>query len=157
MTPRFAKLPEEYERRGVLSILQSGARAIVSAWVRDNKRRGKSIWSSDGMLGASFTQLGKDGQETCLAKIEEWSRDNGYWISEDSYISKGYKSAHGDEARVYFVGDKVVKFVDSRRLHYKEGIIGYLDRITLLNAVAPDAAIIGFSRDKDGNFSLHYS
>ena len=153
---RFAKLPEEYESRGVLSIPQAGARAIVSAWVRDNKRRGKSIWSSDGMLGASLTQLGKDGQETCLAKIEEWSRENGYWISEDSYTSKGYKSAHGDEARVYFVGDKVVKFVDSRRLHYKEGIIGYLDRITLLNAVAPDAVsrIIGFSRDKDGKFRV---
>ena len=153
---RFAELPEEYESRGVLSIPQAGARAIVSAWVRDNKRRGKSIWSSDGMLGASLTQLGKDGQETCLAKIEEWSRDNGYWISEDSYISKGYKSDHGDEARVYFVGDKVIKFVDSRRLHYKEGIIGYLDRITLLNAVTPDATsrIIGFSRDKDGKFRV---
>ncbi len=153
---RFTSLPEEYERKGVLSTPHAAARIIASAWVRERNGSSESIKRRNNDNGAVSVHLDKDGRDSSEVQIETWAKQNGCWIDENDYISKEYQTSHGDEARVYFVGNKVVKFADYKKLHGEDGISSYLDRITLMNTIDPEAAlkIIGFGRDKDGKFRV---
>ncbi len=153
---RLTSLPEEYERKGVLSTPHAAARIIASAWVRERNGSSESIKRRNNDNGAVSVHLDKDGRDSCEVQIETWAKQNGCWIDENDYISKEYQTSHGDEARVYFVGNKVVKFADYKKLHGEDGISSYLDRITLMNTIDPEAAlkIIGFGRDKDGKFRV---
>ncbi len=153
---RLTSLPEEYERKGVLSTPHAAARIIASAWVRERNGSSESIKRRNNDNGAVSVRLDKDGRDSSEVQIETWAKQNGCWIDENDYISKEYQTSHGDEARVYFVGNKVVKFADYKKLHGEDGISSYLDRITLMNTIDPEAAlkIIGFGRDKDGKFRV---
>lgn len=154
---RFTRLPEEYERRGVLSIPHAAARAIASAWVRDTERSSRNTASSGWGDNHGVNELGENREESAMSQIEGWAKRNECWINEDDYISKGYKdNRNGSESVVYFVGDKVVKFANPQAHFSVEGLNGFLDNVILMNIVDPEAEskIIGFSRDNSGKFRV---
>lgn len=154
---RFTRLPEEYERRGVLSIPHAAARAIASAWVRDTERSSRNTASSGWGDNHGINELGENREESVMSQIEGWAKRNECWINEDDYISKGYKdNRNGSESVVYFVGDKVVKFANPQAHFSIEGLNGFLDNVILMNIVDPEAEskIIGFSRDNSSKFRV---
>ncbi len=154
---RFTRLPEEYERRGVLSIPHAAARAIASAWVRDTERSSRNTASSGWGDNHGINELGENREESAMSQIEGWAKRNECWINEDDYISKGYKdNRNGSESVVYFVGDKVVKFANPQAHFSVEGLNGFLDNVILMNIADPEAEskIIGFSRDNSGKFRV---
>lgn len=154
---RFTRLPEEYERRGVLSIPHAAARAIASAWLRDTERSSRNTASSGWGDNHGINELGENREESAMSQIEGWAKRNECWINEDDYISKGYKdNRNGSESVVYFVGDKVVKFANPQAHFSVEGLNGFLDNVILMNIVDPEAEskIIGFSRDNSGKFRV---
>lgn len=154
---RFTRLPEEYERRGVLSIPHAAARAIASAWVRDTERSSRNTASSGWGDNHGVNELGENREESAMSQIEGWAKRNECWINEDDYISKGYKdNRNGSESVVYFVGDKVVKFANPQAHFSIEGLNGFLDNVILMNIADPEAEskIIGFSRDNSGKFRV---
>ena len=153
----FTSLPEEYESRGVISVAQAAGRAIASAWLRDDIERSGSLQRGGSNNGTSDIHLGRNREDACIPKIEEWAKQNGYWINEEDYASKGYETNRsGQESTVYFVGDKVIKFATYKILHKENGVDGFLERVTLMNVIDPDAAlkVIGYSRDKEGVFRI---
>lgn len=154
---RFTRLPEEYERRGVLSIPHAAARAIASAWLRDTERSSRNTASSGWGDNHGVNELGENREESVMSQIEGWAKRNECWINEDDYISKGYKdNRNGSESVVYFVGDKVVKFANPQAHFSIEGLNGFLDNVILMNIADPEAEskIIGFSRDNSGKFRV---
>lgn len=154
---RFTRLPEEYERRGVLSVPHAAARIIASAWVRDTERSSRNTASSSWGDNHGINELGENREESAMSQIEGWAKRNKCWINEDDYISKGYKdNRNGSESVVYFVGDKVVKFANPQAHFSIEGLNGFLDNVILMNIADPEAEskIIGFSRDSNGKFRV---
>lgn len=154
---RFTRLPEEYERRGVLSVPHAAARIIASAWVRDTERSSRNTASSSWGDNHGINELGENREESAMSQIEGWAKRNECWINEDDYISKGYKdNRNGSESVVYFVGDRVVKFANPQAHFSIEGLNGFLDNVILMNIADPEAEskIIGFSRDSNGKFRV---
>lgn len=154
---RFTRLPEEYERCGVLSVPHAAARIIASAWVRDTERSSRNTASSSWGDNHGINELGENREESAMSQIEGWAKRNKCWINEDDYISKGYKdNRNGSESVVYFVGDKVVKFANPQAHFSIEGLNGFLDNVILMNIADPEAEskIIGFSRDSNGKFRV---
>ncbi len=153
----FTSLPEEFESRGVLSVAQAAGRAIASARLREQEGRSESLQRGSSNNGTGDIHLGSNGEDACVPEIEEWAKQNGYWINEDDYASKGYETNRtGMESVVYFVGDKVVKFASYKILNQRSGVDGFLERVTMMNTIDPDAAlkVIGYSRDKEGAFRI---
>ena len=153
----FTSLPEEYESRGVISVAQAAGRAITSAWLRESEDGSTGIGTGTHDGEFAVDGLGNDGRDACESEIEEWAKQNDCWINEEDYASKGYETNRtGMESTVYFVGDKVVKFVDYKTLHEESGIDGFLERVTIMNTIDPESAckIVGYSRDKNGDFRI---
>lgn len=87
--------------------------------------------------------------------LENWARVNGYWYDnpQEYYKSLGYKFyGYGGEAQVYTEGDTYVHKVC--RTGQYDNLIRFIDRITIQNALCPEASleVEGFGRDSQHDF-----